>query len=77
MGQVVKVPLSAEQWLDVSRDVVENDPNGRLLQYFELLAIAEIDKLLAQRMAPGQIDKNTLSAVRAAMATTSSKAMNT
>ena len=76
MGQIVKVPLSTEQWLDVSRDVVAYDPNGRLLQYFELPTIAEIDKLLAQRMAPGQIDKNTLSAVRAAMATTSSKAMN-
>ena len=60
----------------MSRDVVAYDPNGRLLQYFELPTIAEIDKLLAQRMAPGQIDKNTLSAVRAAMATTSSKAMN-
>ena len=75
MGQVVKVPLSAEQWLDVTRDVVENDPNGRLLQYFELLDIAEIDKLLSQQVVPDQIDENKLIAVRAAMMTRSRSAM--
>ena len=76
IGTGISVPLSAQQWLDVSREVFERDPKGRLLQYFELLAIAEIDELLAQRVVPGQIDENTFNSVRAAVATTSSNAMN-
>ena len=76
MGQGIRVPLSAAQRLDVSDEVVEKDSNGRLLRYFDLRAIAEIDELLAQRVVPGQIDENTFNAVRAAMATTSSNAMN-
>ena len=76
IGTGISVRLSAQQWLDVSREVFERDPKGRLLQYFELLAIAEIDELLAQRVVPGKIDENTFNAVRAAVATTSSNALN-
>ena len=72
----VKVPLDAQQWLDVSHEVAEKDPHGQLLKYFGLQAIAEIDELLAQRAVPGQIDESTFDAVRAAMATKSGNAMN-
>ena len=30
MRQVIKVPLGAEQWFDVSGKVVENDPDGEV-----------------------------------------------
>ena len=76
MTQVIKVPLGAEQWLDVSGKVVENDPDGRLLQHFDLRDIEEIDELLAQRVVPGQINEDSFNSVRTAMATKSSKDMN-
>ena len=75
MTQVIKVPLGAEQWLDVSGKVVENDPDGRLLQHFDLRDIEEIDELLAQRVVPGQINEDSFNAVRTAMATKSSNDM--
>ena len=76
MGQGIKVPLSAQQWLDVSPEVADRDPDGRLLQHFHLQAITEIDELLGEQAVPGQIDDNIVDAVRAAMATRSSNAMN-
>ena len=75
MTQVIKVPLGSEQWLDVSGKVVEKDPDGRLLQHFDLRDIEEIDELLAQRVVPGQINEDTFNAVRTAMATKSSNDM--
>ena len=59
IGQVIKVPLGAEQWLDVSHEVAQKDPEGQLLQYFELRAVEAIDELLAQQIANNQMDENT------------------
>ena len=67
----IKVPLSAEQWLEASRQVEGKDPDGRLLQYFDLQAISELDQLLAEQLAGDQIEGNTYFAVRAAMMTKS------
>ena len=75
MEQAIRVPLGAEQWLEVSHEVVEKDPNGRLLQYFELQAAEAIDDLLAQRIANNQLDESTFDPVHTAMATRSTKAM--
>ena len=75
-GHVIDVPLSAEQWLDVAGEVADRDSSGRLLQYFHLNAITEVDELLAQRVVPGQIDEDTFNAVRAAMAAQPSSAMS-
>ena len=75
MEQAIRVPLGAEQWLEVSHEVVEKDPNGRLLQYFELQAVEAIDELLAQQIANNQLDESTFDPVHTAMATRSTKAM--
>ena len=75
MEQAIRVPLGAEQWLEVSHEVVEKDPNGRLLQYFELQAVEAIDELLAQQIANNQLDESTFDPVHTAMATRSAKAM--
>ena len=76
LGQVVKVPLSAEQWLDVSLEIAERNQNGRLLQYLDLEEISDIDQLLSQRVVPGQIDDNVIRSVQATMATRSRGGMN-
>ena len=76
LGTGFEVPLSAEQWLEVSREVAGKDPDGRLLQYFDLQAIVELDQLLAEQIADDQIEGNTFSAVRAAMMTTSQNGLN-
>ena len=76
MRQGIRVPLDAQQWLDVSQEVAEKDPNGQLLKYFSLQAVAEIDELLAQQVGPGQVDENIYDAVQTAMATESGNAMN-
>ena len=75
LEQAIQVPLGAEQWIEVSRDVVEKDPNGRLLQYFELRAVQAIDEHLAQLIANNQLDEDTFNAVHTAMATRSRNAM--
>ena len=75
MEQAIRVPLGAEQWLEVSHEVVEKDPNGRLLQYFELQAVEALDELLAQQIANNQLDEITFDPVHTAMATRSTKAM--
>ena len=75
MEQAIRVPLGAEQWLEVSHEVVEKDPNGRLLQHFELQAVEAIDELLAQQIANNQLDESTFDPVHTAMATRSTKAM--
>ena len=72
----IEVPLSAEQWVDVSHEVMEKDPSGRLLQYFELRAVQAIDEQLAQQIANNQLDENTFTPVYTAMATRSKSAMN-
>ena len=72
----IEVPLSAEQWVDVSNEVMEKDPSGRLLQYFELRAVQPIDEQLAQQVANNQLDENTFTPVYTAMATRSKIAMN-
>ena len=71
----IAVPLNAEQWVEVSHEVMEEDPNGRLLQHFELQAVEAIDQLLADQIANNQLDENTFNPVYAAMATRSRNAM--
>ena len=71
------VPLDAQQWVDVSREVAEKDPRGQLLEYFHLQMMVELelDQLLSQRVLPGQIDESIVDAVRTTMATRSSNAL--
>ena len=71
----IKVPLNAEQWLDVSLEVAMKDPEGQVLQYLELRAINAIDDLLNQQIANNQMDERTFNAVYTAMATKSRSAM--
>ena len=77
MRQGIRVPLGAQQWLDVSSEVANRDPDGRLLQYVHLQAIEEIDELLAQQAVPGQFDDDVFNAVQTAMATKSRTSMTT
>ena len=72
----IRVPLSAQQWIDVSPDVAKRDPGGQLLQYCHLLAIEEIDQLLAHQVVPGRIDDDTVNAVHTTMATKSRRVTN-
>ena len=76
LRQGIRVPLDAQQWLDVSSEVAEKDPHGQLLKYLRLQAVGEIDELLAQQVGPSQIDENTYNAVQTAMATGPGNAMN-
>ena len=69
MEKGITVPLSAQQWLDVSPKVMEKTSNFRLLHYFELQTIVEVDELLAQHVQPDQIDDAIVDAVHTTMAT--------
>ena len=71
IGDGIRVPLDAQQWLDAANEVAEKDPTCQFLKFFELREISNIDQQLAQRVMPGQIDENTFYAVRAALATRS------
>lgn len=71
----LKVPLSAQQWLDVALEVAKQDPDGQLLQYFELQDITEIDQLLANQVATNQMAEVAFSMAQIAMATKSRNAM--
>ena len=71
----IEVPLSEEQWVEVSNEVLEKDRRGRLLQYFELPNVQGIDEYLAGRIANHQLDEDTFNAVYTAIATRSRNAM--
>ena len=75
LQQAIEVPLAAEQWITVSHEVLEKNPNGRLLHHFELQAVEAIDQLLAEQIANNQLDENTFNPVYTAMATRSRNAM--
>ena len=75
MEKGITVPLSAQQWFDVSSELAEKDPDGRLLRYFDIEAIREVDQLLAQQVIPDQIDGDIVDAVHTTMATRSRNAM--
>ena len=75
LEQAIEVPLSADQWLEVSNDVAEKDPNGRSLRYFELRAVQAIDEQLGQQIANNQLDDNTFNSVHTAMLTRSKNVM--
>ena len=72
----IKVPLSAQQWLEVCSEVAEKDPDGLYLRYFDIEAIKEVDQLLAEQVVPGQISDDIADAVYATMATRSNNGMN-
>ena len=67
----IDVPLSARDWLNVSSQVLESDPDGRLLQYLNLRAISEIDREMAQYISTNRTDVNILNAANAALMTKS------
>ena len=69
--QGIQIPLSAQQWLDVTPEIVNQDPDGRFLQYCEIQDIAEINQFLANRIASNQIDETTISMTKITMATKS------
>ena len=57
----LRVPLSADQWLEVAPQFRSDDPGGRLWQRLELTRAEEIDAALSQRSTPEQIDDDTVS----------------
>ena len=75
IGEGIRVPLDAQQWLDAANEVAVKDPRGQFLKYFDLQAISDIEKLLAQRVSQGQIDEPTFLAARSAIATKSSNGL--
>ena len=76
MDQGIEIPLSAQQWLNDSSKIAKRDPDGRILQYFHLQAITEIDALLAEQAVQGQIDDDVVAAVHATLMTLSRDSMN-
>ena len=71
MRKGINVRLSAQQWLDVSPEAAQKDPDGQILQYFELQSIAEIDELVATQISSGLEDETTFISAQTAMATKS------
>ena len=71
MNGGIRVPLSAQQWFDVASDAARSCPDGKLLRFFDVPAIQEIDQLLDERLAINELDGNTFDAVDTAMRTRS------
>ena len=61
VASALRVPLSADQWLEVAPQFRSDDPGGRLWQRLELIEAEEIDAALSQRSTPEQIDNDTVS----------------
>ena len=75
IGDGIRVPLDAEQWVDAADEIADKDPRGQFLKYFELHSISDIEQRLAQRVTSGQFDETIFHAARAALATRSSNGM--
>ena len=75
VSEGVRVPLSAQEWIQASHAVVRRDPNGQLFQYFDLQSIEELDEMLAGQVSSNQINENTVSAAQTAMATRTGNSM--
>ena len=74
IGAGMQIPLDADQWIDVSSEIAQNDPDGRLLQYFELQNADQIDQRLSEFFTNRQLNDVTLRAVKMALATRSRSA---
>ena len=61
LDSVLRVPLSADQWLEVAPQLQGDDRGGRLWQRLELREAGEIDAALSQRSTPEQIDSDIVS----------------
>ena len=75
MADGLITPLSAQQWIDESQEITVRD-RGSLLQFLELEDVSALDELTTQRVQQGQLDDETLNAVRSALMTKSGKSMN-
>ena len=76
MAEGLIVPLSAQQWIDVSHEIAARDPGNLILPYLTLQDIDELNELLAQQVEPSQLDENVFYAVRTAMSTRSRPSMS-
>ena len=74
IGAGMQIPLDAEDWLRVSSEIAESDPNGRILQYFELQNTDQIDQRLSELFTIRQFNDVALRAVKMALATRSRSA---
>ena len=71
----MQIPLDADQWIDVSSEIAQNDPDGRLLQYLELQNADQIDQRLSEFFTNRQLNDVTLRAVKMVLATRSRSAL--
>ena len=74
IGAGMQIPLDAEDWLEVSSEIAESDPDGRILQYFELQNTDQIDQRLSELFTIRQFNDAALRAVKMALATRSRSA---
>ena len=74
--QGISIPLSADEWLNVSSAIASDDHERRLLQYLDIQAIQAVDRQLAERLNRAQFDDYAISVLSAALATRSRNAMS-
>ncbi len=65
----LRVPLSADQWMEFAPRLQSVDPSGRLWQRLQLIEAQEIDAALSQRITPEQIDNDTVSLLEVTLCT--------
>ncbi len=69
VASALRVPLSADQWLEVAPQFRSDDPGGRLWQRLELIEAEEIDTALSERSTPEQIDSDIISLLEVTLRT--------
>ena len=70
----MQIPLDGDEWLRVSSEIAESDPDGRVLQYFELQHSDQIDQRLSELFTNRRLNDEALPAVELALATRSRNA---
>ena len=76
LQQGVSVPLTGDEWVNVSSAIASNDRDRRLLQYFDIQAIQDVDRRLAERVNRSELDDSVALWIKTALATRSKKQLN-
>ena len=72
----VIVPLSADEWIEMSTSIAENHRHLQLLHYFEIQATQDIDSRFAQRLNRNRLDDSVVLSLQSTLATRSKNQLN-
>ena len=76
LQQGVSVPLTGNEWLALPSTIESDDHERHLLQYFDIQAIQDVDRQIAEQLNRAQLDDSVALWIKTALATRSKNQLN-